>query len=96
VLDEVTARAGLSLTPVIQSNSFEFLRGCVSRGEVISFQIEVGALADYLAGSGVVARAIDDRDIPAANLVLGQLRGRNLPVAAAVFCEHIRQALAEI
>ena len=96
LLDEVTARAGLSLTPVIQSNSFEFLRGCVSRGEVISFQIEVGALADYLAGSGVVARAIDDRDIPAANLVLGQLRGRNLPVAAAVFCEHIRQALAEI
>jgi DNA-binding transcriptional LysR family regulator len=93
LLDEVTARAGLALTPSIQSNSFEFLRGCLSKGETISFQIEVGALPDYLAGSGVVARAIDQRDVPAANLVLGQLRDRNLPVAVAMFCEHLKVAL---
>jgi len=93
LLDDVTGRAGLHLTPAIQSNSFEFLRGCVARGEAISFQIEVGALPDYLAGSGVVARALDLRDVPAANLVLGQLRERNLPVAAAIFCEHLRVAL---
>jgi DNA-binding transcriptional LysR family regulator len=93
LLDEVTSRAGLHLTPAIQSNSFEFLRGCVARGEAISFQIEVGALPDYLEGSGVVARPLDGRDVPAASLVLGQLRERNLPVAAAMFCEHLRTAL---
>ncbi|HTC98186.1 MAG TPA: LysR family transcriptional regulator [Bradyrhizobium sp.] len=93
LLDEVTARAGLALTPSIQSNSFEFLRGCLSKGEAISFQIEVGALPDHLAGSGVVARAIDHRDVPVANLVLGQLRDRNLPVAVAMFCEHLKAAL---
>ena len=93
LLDEVTARAGLALTPVIQSNSFEFLRGCVARSDAISFQIEVGALPDDLAGSGLVARPIDDRDVPAGNLVLGQLRDRNLPVASAMFCEHLRAGL---
>jgi len=96
LLDEVTARTGLTLNPSIQSNSFEFLRGCLSRGEAISFQIEVGALPDYLAGSGVVARPIDHRDVPVANLVLGQLRGRNLPMAVAVFCEHLKGALHEM
>jgi DNA-binding transcriptional LysR family regulator len=96
LLDEVTARAGLSLTPSIQSNSFEFLRGCVARGQALSFQIEVGALPDYLEGSGVVARAIDRRDVPHANLVLGQLRDRNLPSAAAMFCEHLKSALRGI
>jgi hypothetical protein len=69
------------------------LRGCLSKGEAISFQIEVGALPDHLAGSGVVARAIDHRDVPVANLVLGQLRDRNLPVAVAMFCEHLKAAL---
>ena len=96
LLDEVTARTGLTLSPSIQSNSFEFLRGCLSRGEAISFQIEVGALPDYLAGSGVVARPIDHRDVPVANLVLGQLRGRNLPMPVAVFCEHLKDALHEM
>jgi DNA-binding transcriptional LysR family regulator len=93
LLDEVTARAGLALTPAIQSNSFEFLRGCVAKGNAISFQIEVGALPVDLAGSGLVARSIDDRDIPASNLVLGQLRDRNLPIASAMFCEHLRAGL---
>ncbi|WP_315834728.1 LysR family transcriptional regulator [Bradyrhizobium prioriisuperbiae] len=96
LLDEVTARAGLSLAPSIQSNSFEFLRGCVARGQALSFQIEVGALPDYLAGSGVIALAIDQRDVPHANLVLGQLRDRNLPSAAAIFCEHLKKALQGI
>ncbi len=93
LLDEVTARAGLALKPSIQSNSFEFLRGYLPKSNTISFQIEVGALPDYLAGSGVVCRPIDARDMPAADLVLGQLRGRNLPVAVAVFCEHLKTSL---
>ncbi|MDB5569477.1 MAG: LysR family transcriptional regulator [Hyphomicrobiales bacterium] len=93
LLDEVTARTGVALKPSIQSNSFEFLRGYLRRSETISFQIEVGALPDYLEGSGVVRRPIDDRDMPAADLVLGQLRGRNLPVAVAIFCEQLKSSL---
>ena len=45
---------------------------------------------------GLVARQIDDRDVPRANLVLGQLRARNLPMPAAVFAERLARALEAI
>ena len=51
-----------------ESNSFELLRGVVLRGDAISFQIQIGAMpTDHQ--SGVVARSIDDRDVPHADLV---------------------------
>jgi DNA-binding transcriptional LysR family regulator len=91
LLDEVLAKSGLNFNIVAESNSFEFLRGLVQAGVAISFQIEIGATADE--ASGLVARRVDDRDLPRADLVLGQLRGRNLPVAAAVFAERLTQSL---
>ena len=42
---------------------------------------------------GMVAREIDDRDVPSANLVFGRLRDRNLPVATAVFAERVIASL---
>jgi DNA-binding transcriptional LysR family regulator len=88
LLDEVTARTGLTFNIVVQSNSFEMLRGVVSHADLISFQIAIGTMPD---GNklDLVAREIDDRDVPKANLVFGQLRGRNLPVATAVFADRI-------
>jgi hypothetical protein len=64
------------------------LRGVVSHAGLISFQIAIGTMPD---GNklDLVARDIDDRDVPKANLVFGQLRGRNLPVATAVFADRI-------
>jgi hypothetical protein len=38
-------------------------------------------------------RQIDDRDVPHADLVLGQLRGRNLSVPSAKFAEQLARAL---
>lgn len=77
---------------VAESNSFEFLRGVVLRGGAISFQIQIGAMASDHQ-SGVVARIIDDRDVPHVDLVLGQLRGRNLPIPSAVFAEQLIRKL---
>ena len=92
LLDEVSARTGLRFTIAAESNSFEFLRGLVVHANLISFQIRIGTMPD---GNklGLVAREIDDRDVPRANLVLGQLRGRNLPVPAAVFAERLARVL---
>ena len=42
---------------------------------------------------GVIAREIDGRDVPRANLVIGRLRGRNLPIATAVFAETLTRKL---
>lgn len=89
LLNEVIERSNLRLNIVAESNSFEFLRGIVLRDKAISFQIEIGAVES----GDIVVRPIDERDFPHADLVLGQVRGRSLPVAAAKFAEQLARTL---
>src|SRR3569832_134176 len=91
LLVEVLARSNLRFDIVAESNSFEFLRGMVLRDRVISFQIEIGEVPSEELGLGI--RQIVDRDGPHGDLVLGQLRGRNLPVPAAKFAEQLASVL---
>jgi DNA-binding transcriptional LysR family regulator len=95
ILDEVTARRDLRFNTLAESNSFEMLRGLVFRCNMISFQIEIGAPSG-MPGRGLVSRPVDTRDIPTADLVLCQLRGRSLPVAAATFAELLTKSLNEM
>ncbi len=95
LLDEVSARSGLTFKLAAESNSFEMLRGLVTHANLISFQIRIGTLPESNK-LGLVARDIDDRDVPRANLVLGQLRARNLPIPAAVFAEKLMRVLEEM
>lgn len=92
LLEETCARRNISLNIAAESNSFELLRGLVTHANLISFQIRVGTMPP---GNRLrlVARDIDDRDVPGANLVLGRLRERNLPIPAAVFAERLAHAL---
>jgi hypothetical protein len=92
LLDDFCARTGLRFQIAAESNSFEFLRGLVGHRELITFQIKIGAPADNKR-LGMVTREIDGRDVPRANLVLGQLRERNLPVPAAVFAHQLTRSL---
>jgi DNA-binding transcriptional LysR family regulator len=92
LIEEVCARSNISFKLAAESNSFELLRGLVTHGNLVSFQIRIGTLPEDNK-LGLVARDIDDRDLPRANLVLGQLRGRNLPIPAAVFAERLARAL---
>ena len=91
LLDEALARRNLRFDIVAQSNSFEFLRHLVMRDNVISFQIAMGASSDER--QGIVVRELDERDAPRADLVLGQLNDRSLPVASAKFAEQLSQSL---
>jgi DNA-binding transcriptional LysR family regulator len=92
LLDQVSARSGLTFKLAAESNSFELLRGLVTHANLISFQIRIGTMPENNK-LGLVARDIDDRDVPRANLVFGQLRARNLPIPAAVFAEKLVRAL---
>jgi DNA-binding transcriptional LysR family regulator len=79
----------------VEANSFEFLRNYVARTQAITLQIELGALPDML-GDGLVACPLSDRDQTRGALVLGQLRGRNLPVAAARFADELTRRLDDL
>ncbi len=95
ILDEVTTRRELRFNVLAESNSFEMLRGLVVRCNMISFQIEIGAPPAEL-GMGAVGCPVDTRDVPAADLILCQLRGRGLSVAAATFAEILAKSLQNI
>jgi DNA-binding transcriptional LysR family regulator len=86
LLERFVARSSLKLRPAIESNSFEFLRGCLYHGQAVSFQIAMGAVED---GGALVARPIADRHFPQGRLVLASLRGRQLPVIAHAFVQHL-------
>ena len=91
LLDRFLARSSVKLRPVVESNSFEFMRGYLYHEQAITFQIAIGAVTD---GDALVAREISDRGFPKGLLVLASLRGRQLPVIAHAFAEHLRMALA--
>jgi hypothetical protein len=56
----------------------------------VSFQIAIGTVED---GGALVARPLEDRHFPHGRLVLAGLRGRQLPVIAHAFAEHLKVAL---
>jgi DNA-binding transcriptional LysR family regulator len=92
LLEQVSAQSGITFKLAAESNSFELLRGLVTHANLISFQIRIGTMPENNK-LGLVARDIDDRDVPRANLVFGQLRARNLPIPAAVFAEKLVRVL---
>jgi DNA-binding transcriptional LysR family regulator len=92
LLNQFCARTGLRFQIAAESNSFEFLRSLASYRELVTFQIRIAAPPEGNQ-AGMTTRDIDDRDVPRANLVLGQLREHNLPVATAVFAQQLMRAL---
>ncbi len=91
LLDFAARKGSRQFSPVIESESFEMIRHYVLHEQMIGFQIPIG-LRD--PGDGSLAfRPIAARDIPAGNLILGQRRGRSLPVASARFALRVAAAL---
>ncbi|MGV6848934.1 MAG: LysR family transcriptional regulator [Marinibacterium sp.] len=79
------------ITPLIESESFDFMRHYGLWEDVISFQFPIGLDMDQ--HPNLVARPLALRDVAPGNLFLGQLRGRTLPVASARFMRELVSAL---
>ncbi len=94
LLEMAVRRTSLTLQPMIESDSFEFLRYYAEAENLVTFQIPIG-LPVNAKGPGPVSRQIDTHDVPAGLLYVGQLRGRNLPIAAARFTNQMLETFAE-
>lgn len=88
-LDDALARRGMPIRPAVESSSLEFLRNLVLREDAVSLQVPSGIPDDPRLKS----RPIDGRDLAPMALILGQLRGRMLPVAAAKFADGLASSL---
>ncbi|MDB5826089.1 MAG: LysR family transcriptional regulator [Variovorax sp.] len=93
LLERFLARSSTRMHAMVESNSFEFLRGCLDDRKSISFQMAIGAAAD---DRDIVARDIEDRGFPKGEMVLASLRGRQLPVIAYAFTEFLKKRLAQL
>ena len=93
ILNKKANSLTLKMKPVIESDSFEFLRHSVALGECITFQIEIG-LPKNLETMNLKAIPLDENDVPAGIMYLAQLKGRTLPVAAAKFSQQLITNLA--
>lgn len=94
LIDQALNGKAFAHPPIVQANSFEFLKAHVAATDAITFQIEIGAPDADLAG-GLVCRPLDLRDVRGGMLWLGQKRDRLLSVAASRFVEQITRALSD-
>jgi DNA-binding transcriptional LysR family regulator len=93
MLDAIADKVGITLEPVLESNSLELLRLMSQDSLSLSFALDIN-LRPGLEKDGLVSVALDLQGIGAGVLVAGHLRGRTLPVAAARFLEGVDKALA--
>jgi DNA-binding transcriptional LysR family regulator len=94
LLEAAVRRTSLTLRPVVESDSFEFLRHHALAENIVSFQIPIGVPMNT-ESPHVLSRPIDERDVPPGMLYFGQLRGRILPVAAARFANQMMETFIE-
>jgi DNA-binding transcriptional LysR family regulator len=95
LLDLATRGRSRGLRPVVEADSFEMMRQYVLHEHVVSFQIPIG-LSPAAQDPRLVVRALPARDVRPGLLLLGQMRGRTLPVASAKFGMQIAAALEAI
>lgn len=93
LLDLSYKRKAMSLTPDVETESFELIRHYVVHENAVGFQIPIGL--DTTRQSGIAHIPMSVRDVDAGQLFLGQMKGRALPVASARFAMQLMAALAE-
>lgn len=92
LLDIAVKRTSRKLSPILETDSFELIRHYVLHEQAIGFHIAIGLEAD----PRLTFRVISQKDIPQGNLILGQMKGRTLPIATARFAAQVASALEEI
>lgn len=93
LFDYSVSNKGLEVTPMLESNSFEYLKSHVAQTNAITFQISIGA--PEINNDSITTCQLDSRDMCAGSLCLGQLKGRSLSVASSRFLEQITRSLAD-
>jgi len=82
-----------TLTPALETESFELIRHYVLHNDSVGFQIPIGL--DGSRSEQAAHRPVARRDMPMGRLYLGQKKGRMLPVASSRFAAQLYSAMEE-
>ena len=93
LLERAAHRLGRHLSPALETDSFEMIRCSGVYARTIGFQIPIGL--DATLQPEISSVRLSERDVPAGRLLLGQLRGRVLPVASIRFAQQLIATLEE-
>jgi DNA-binding transcriptional LysR family regulator len=88
IIEDVLATGSARMRVVFEANSFDVLCEFVKGTQAVTFQIDIGAMG-WRDDPEIAIRPISDIDGAHGPLVLGQLKGRVLPLAAATFAEQV-------
>lgn len=93
LLELGATRSGRTLTPAIETESFELIRHYVMQEDAVGFQIPIGLSTSKQ--DTIAHRALSAKDVPFGQLLLGQMKGRTLPVASSKFGQQLVSALSQ-
>ena len=93
LLELGATRSGRPLTPAIETDSFDLIRHYVTQEDAIGFQIPIGLSTSKQ--DTIAHRPLSARDVPFGRLLLGQMKGRTLPVASSKFGQQLVAALSQ-
>lgn len=91
LLELAATSIGRTLTPTVETESFDLIRHYVTQENTVGFQIPIGLKPPQEAGFG--HRPLAERDVRPGQLLLGQMKGRALPVASARFGQQLVASL---
>jgi DNA-binding transcriptional LysR family regulator len=93
LLELGAARSGRKLTPAIETESFDLIRHYVTQEDAIGFQIPIGL--NTSKQDSIAHRPLSEKDVSFGRLLLGQMKGRTLPVASSKFGQQLVAALSQ-
>ncbi len=86
-------KIGQTLSPRVETESFELIRHYIMHEDSIGFQIPIGL--DIERQNAIAFRPVSSKDVPVGQLLLGQMKGRVLPVVSSRFADQLVMALEQ-
>ena len=93
LLELGATRSGRTLTPAVETESFDLIRHYVTQEDAVGFQIPIGL--NTSKQDTIAHRPLSEKDVPFGRLLLGQMKGRTLPVASSKFGQQLVAALSQ-
>jgi len=94
LLELGATRIGRTLSPAVETESFELIRHYAAHEDAVGFQIPIGL--NVAQQDTIAHRPLSEQDVPFGRLLLGQMKGRALPVASAKFGQQLVAALSQL